>query len=92
MEGQAEVAVAAFSSGIAVSANMHMGGFDTHGNHDQNHARRLDQLLSGIDHLWNQIELNNMQDRVTVVVAFRFRPPHLFTTMVGARITGMSRP
>lgn len=72
IEGQAEVAVAAFSSGIAVAANMHIGGFDTHGNHDQNHANRLDQLLSGIDHLWNQIEASNLADKVTVVVASDF--------------------
>lgn len=72
LEGQAEVATAAFASGIAVSANMHMGGFDTHGNHDQNHSRRLTQLLEGIDHLWTQIELNNLQDKVTVIVGSDF--------------------
>ena len=72
LEGQAEVAVAAFASGIAVSANMHMGGFDTHGNHDQNHSRRLTELLESIDHLWTQIELNNLQDRVTVIVGSDF--------------------
>ncbi|MFN3161945.1 MAG: DUF1501 domain-containing protein [Pseudohongiellaceae bacterium] len=72
LEGQAEVAVAAFSAGIAVSANMHMGGFDTHGNHDQNHARRLTQLLEGVDHLWNQIESAGLQDRVTVLVGSDF--------------------
>ena len=72
LEGQAEVAVAAFSSGIAVSANMHMGGFDTHGNHDQNHSRRLTELLEGIDHLWTQIEQNDLQDRVTVIVGSDF--------------------
>ena len=72
LEGQAEVAIAAFSSGVAVSANMHMGGFDTHGNHDQNHANRLTQLLAGIDHLWQQIEMNNLQDRVTVLVGSDF--------------------
>ncbi len=72
LEGQAEVAVAAFSSGVAVAANMHMGGFDTHGNHDQNHANRLDQLLSGVDHLWNQIESNGLTDRVTVIIGSDF--------------------
>ncbi|MEQ8955213.1 MAG: DUF1501 domain-containing protein [Gammaproteobacteria bacterium] len=72
LEGQAEVAIAAFSSGIAVSANMHMGGFDTHGNHDQNHANRLTQLLEGLDHLWNQITTANLQDRVTVIVGSDF--------------------
>lgn len=72
LEGQAEVATAAFASGIAVSANMHIGGFDTHGNHDASHSRRLTQLLEGLDHLWSQIELNNLQDKVTVVVGSDF--------------------
>jgi uncharacterized protein (DUF1501 family) len=64
--------VAAFSAGIAVSANMHIGGFDTHGSHDQNQLRRLSQLLEGVDHLWNQIESANLQDRVTVLVGSDF--------------------
>lgn len=72
LEGQAEVAVAAFASGIAVSANMHIGGFDTHGNHDQNQTRRLTELLEGVDHLWDQIVLNNLQDRVTVLIGSDF--------------------
>lgn len=72
LEGQAEVAVAAFSAGIAVSANMHIGGFDTHGNHDQNHANRLTQLLAGIDHLWNEIESAGLRGRVTVLVGSDF--------------------
>jgi hypothetical protein len=72
LEGQAEVAIAAFSAGVAVAANMHVGGFDTHGNHDQSHANRLTVLLEGIDHLWNQIEAAGMQDRVTVVVGSDF--------------------
>jgi len=72
LQGQAEVAIAAFASGIAVSANMHMGGFDTHGNHDQNQTRSLTQLLEGIDHLWSEIERNNLQNRVTVLVGSDF--------------------
>lgn len=72
LEGQAEVAVAAFASGIAVSANLHIGGFDTHGNHDQNHANRLTQLLAGVDRLWDEIERNGLQDKVTVVIGSDF--------------------
>ena len=52
LAGQAEIAAAAFASGMAVSANLSMGGFDTHGNHDQNQYRRITELLSGIDQLW----------------------------------------
>ena len=72
LSGQAEVAVAAFASGVAVSANLNLGGFDTHGSHDVNHHRRLTDLLTGIDHLWNEIERNNLQDRVTVMVGSDF--------------------
>ena len=70
--GQAEIAVAAFASGVAVSANLSTGGFDTHGNHDQNHYRRLTELLEGIDHLWEQIEQHGLQDKVTVIVGSDF--------------------
>ncbi len=72
LEGQAEVAIAAFSAGVAVAANMHIGGFDTHGNHDQSHANRLTALLEGVDHLWNQIEAAGMQERVTVLIGSDF--------------------
>jgi len=70
--GQAEIAVAAFATGVAVSANLSMGGFDTHGNHDQNHYRRMTELLVGIDHLWEQIEQHGLQDKITVVVGSDF--------------------
>jgi uncharacterized protein (DUF1501 family) len=72
LQGQAEIAVAAFTSGLAVSANLNMGGFDTHGSHDRDHVRRLTELLTGIDHLWTQIVNNNLQDRVTVLVGSDF--------------------
>lgn len=72
LAGQAEVAIASFTSGLAVSANLSMGGFDTHGNHDRDHVRRLTELLEGVDHLWDQIAANNLQDRVTVLVGSDF--------------------
>ena len=72
LQGQAEVAVASFTSGLAVSANLSMGGFDTHGNHDRDNVRRLTELLAGIDHLWEQIESAGLQSKVTVLVGFDF--------------------
>ncbi|HCA37637.1 MAG TPA: hypothetical protein DEP13_13510, partial [Gammaproteobacteria bacterium] len=62
LAGQAEVAIAAFASGLAVSANLNASGFDTHGDHDQDHTPSLTALLEGIDQLWEQIELRGMQD------------------------------
>ena len=72
LQGQAEVAIAAFASGLAVSANLNAGGFDTHGNHDVDQTDSLTQLLEGLDHLWEQIELQGLQDMVTVVVGSDF--------------------
>lgn len=72
LKGQAEVAIAAFASGLAVSANLNLGGFDTHGNHDEDQTDALTQLLEGIDHLWGQIVLRGLQDRVTVVIGSDF--------------------
>ena len=72
LPGQAEVAVASFTSGLAVSANLSTGGFDTHGNHDRDHSRRLTDLLEGVDHLWNEIERAGLQDRTTVLVGSDF--------------------
>ena len=72
LAGQAEIAAAAFASGMAVSANLSMGGFDTHGNHDQNQYRRITELLSGIDQLWEQIRLHGLEDRVTVLISSDF--------------------
>jgi hypothetical protein len=72
LAGQAEVAIAAFASGLAVSANLNASGFDTHGDHDQDHTPSLTALLEGIDHLWKQIEMRGMQDKVTIVVGSDF--------------------
>lgn len=72
LRGQAEVAAAAFAAGLAVSANLNIGGFDTHGNHDQAQTTALTNLLEGVDHLWNEIERHGLQDRVTVVIGSDF--------------------
>lgn len=72
LAGQAEVTIAAFASGLAVSANLNASGFDTHGDHDQDHTPSLTALLEGIDHLWEQIEQRGMQDKVTILIGSDF--------------------
>ncbi|MGB4248047.1 MAG: DUF1501 domain-containing protein [Pseudohongiellaceae bacterium] len=80
LKGQAEVAIAAFASGLAVSANLNLGGFDTHGNHDEDQTAALTELLEGIDHLWEQIVLRGLQDRVTVVIGSDFGRTPFYNT------------
>jgi uncharacterized protein (DUF1501 family) len=72
LKGQAEIALAAFASGLAVSANLSASGFDTHGDHDVDQTSSLVDLLDGIDHLWGQIEAHGLEDKVTVIIGSDF--------------------
>ena len=46
---QAQLALAGFKAGLAVSANLQLGGFDTHANHNRDQSRQLAKLLGGIN-------------------------------------------
>lgn len=72
LKGQAEMAAAAFASGLSVSANLNVGGFDTHGNHDNSQTRSLDTLLDGVNHLWAELERQGIQDRTTIMIGSDF--------------------
>ncbi len=72
-----QLAVSGFKSGLAVAANLSIGGFDTHGNHDQNQRRSIIQLLTGVGALMDVIEDEGMTDSVYVVIGSDFgRTPH----------------
>jgi len=74
---QAQLAVAAFSAGVGVGANLVMGGFDTHSDHDNAHGARLVQLLRGVHYLLEQAALAGLSDRLYVVVGSDFgRTPY----------------
>ena len=48
---QAQLVVLAFKTGVAVSADLHLGGFDTHRAHDTDHEWLLGNLTDGVDFL-----------------------------------------
>ncbi len=83
LKGQAEIAVAAFASGLAVSAGLNLGGFDTHGDHDEDQTAALTALLEGVDHLWTQIEQRGLQDKVTVIIGSDFGRTPFYNTADG---------
>ncbi|TPV93807.1 MAG: DUF1501 domain-containing protein [Myxococcales bacterium FL481] len=72
LERQAQLAVAAYRAGISVSANISMGGFDTHGNHDAQHIPRLQTLLEGVDFLWEEAGRQGVADRLVIAVGSDF--------------------
>ena len=69
---QAQLAVLAFKTGVAVSADLWLGGFDTHANHDEDHEWLLGRLTDGVDYLWNYAEVHGVADRLVVVMGSDF--------------------
>ena len=69
---QGQLTVLAFKSGVAVSADLYLGGFDTHANHDQEHEWLLGKLTDGVDYLWEYAEVHGVADRMVVVMGSDF--------------------
>ena len=65
---QSRLVLSAFQAGVTCSANIRMGGFDTHGDHDARHYPRLMDLLMGIDGLIQEAELRGLADRIVLVI------------------------
>ncbi|YCM42501.1 DUF1501 domain-containing protein [Verrucomicrobiaceae bacterium 227] len=65
---QAEIALAAFKAGVAVSANLNLSGFDSHANNDRDQLKLLPELLAGIDHLMKHAEKLGIREKIVVVM------------------------
>ncbi len=77
LKRQAQLAVAAYKAKLAVSANLTIGGFDTHGNHDASHFPRLQQLLEGVDFLVQEAEKQGVADKLVIAIGSDFgRTPY----------------
>ena len=69
---QAQLAILAFKTGVAVSADMWMGGFDTHANHDAEHRWLLNNLTQSVDYLWEYAEIHGVANRMLIVIGSDF--------------------
>ena len=69
---QVQLAVLAFSTGVAVSADLWLGGFDTHSAHDDSSRPRLTELTAAVDYLWEYAEVQGVADRLVVVMGSDF--------------------
>ena len=69
---QAQLTVLAFKAGVAVSADLYLGGFDTHDNHDPEQGWLLGNLTDSMDYLWDYAELHGVADRMVVVMGSDF--------------------
>ncbi len=74
---QAQVAAAAFSSGLSAAVMLNSGGFDTHGNHDVSQTRSLGDLFEGVDYLLQCLSFLGIAHKTTVVMGSDFgRTPY----------------
>ena len=69
---QAQLAILAFKSRVAVSADLYLGGFDTHANHDPQQNWLLGNLTDSVDYLWELTEVHGVADRLVVVMGSDF--------------------
>ena len=69
---QAQLAVLAFKAGVAVSADLYLGGFDTHDEHDVDQNWLLGNLTDAVDYLWDYAEVQGVADRLVVVMGSDF--------------------
>jgi uncharacterized protein (DUF1501 family) len=74
---QTQLALMCFKAGVAVSANVSIGGFDTHSNNDQSQQQQVMQLYRGLDYLFTQIDALGLTGQTYVVVGSDFgRTPY----------------
>lgn len=69
---QAQLAVLAFKTGVAVSADLWLNDFDTHAQHDPDQEWLLGNLAESVDYLWTYAEQHGVADRMVVVMGSDF--------------------
>ena len=80
---QAQLAVLAFKTGVAVSADLWLGGFDTHAYHDPDHEWLLGNLTDSVDYLWEYAEEHGVADRMVVVIGSDFGRTNFYNAQSG---------
>ena len=80
---QAQLAVLAFKTGVAVSADLWLGGFDTHAYHDPDHEWLMGNLTGSVDFLWEYAEEHGVANRMVVVMGSDFGRTNFYNSAEG---------
>ena len=80
---QAQLTVLAFKTGVAVSADLWLGGFDTHADHDPLHEWLFGNLTDSVDYLWEYAEEHGVADRMVVVMGSDFGRTNFYNAQEG---------
>ena len=80
---QAQLTVLAFKTGVAVAADLWLGGFDTHTYHDPDHEWLLGNLTDSVDYLWEYAEEHGVADRMVMVIGSDFGRTNFYNSVDG---------
>ena len=80
---QAQLTVLAFKTGVAVAADLWLGGFDTHAYHDPDHEWLLGNLTDSVDYLWEYAEEHGVADRMVMVIGSDFGRTNFYNSVDG---------
>ena len=80
---QAQLTVLAFKTGVAVSADLWLGGFDTHANNDPEQEWLLANLTNSVDYLWDYAEAHGVADRLVVMIGSDFGRTNFYNAAAG---------
>ena len=80
---QAQLTVLAFKTGVAVSADLWLGGFDTHANNDPEQEWLTANLTDSVDYLWEYAETHGVADRLVVVLGSDFGRTNFYNAADG---------
>jgi hypothetical protein len=74
---QAQLALLSFSVGVAVSANLNIGGYDTHSDHDNRQIPQIMKMLRGLDYIVQEANNLGIAGNLYVIVGSDFgRTPY----------------
>jgi hypothetical protein len=77
LKQQAQFTIAAFKAGVSITADLIQGGFDSHEDNDLKQTTNLNELINGVDYLWEAAEAAGISDRLVVIVGSDFsRTPY----------------
>lgn len=81
LRDQVRLTISAFESGLTSASDLILGGFDSHGDNDEEQGILLAHLTDAIQLFWQLAEERGIADRITMVIGSDFgRTPHYNST------------
>ena len=78
-----QLSLLTFKAGVGVASDLILGGFDTHTNHDPQHAELYNHMADAIDYFWNYAGELGISDRITLVLGSDFSRTNFYNADEG---------